>query len=297
MSIIEISKLCNEHVKLTRSFSPKSKYLNSYGIICFCVNPNINIEIQKLYNISSSDLTYLEIIKLTDEFFINNIKILMIRRRYSLNFLQFVRGKYNMHDIENIKMMLILMSQEENKLIYKYDFDYLWGLLWCNNSQTQQENSYHKKEYIIAKYKFIYLKNLNFYNLFNSNILSTYLEAEWEFPKGKRKIGESNYECAIREFVEETNISIDNINILKNINSIEEKYIGTDKKYYRHVYYIAYTNTEINIKDIDNILEVDNYCWINFADALTKIRNYNNSKLTLLNYLYILISNLIIKIK
>jgi 8-oxo-dGTP pyrophosphatase MutT (NUDIX family) len=41
------------------------------------------------------------------------------------------------------------------------------------------------------------------------NHCKTYLtEQEWEFPKGRRKLGEKDFQCALREFNEETNIKV-----------------------------------------------------------------------------------------
>ena len=41
------------------------------------------------------------------------------------------------------------------------------------------------------------------------NIKSIYTGPEWEFPKGRRILNESNKSCAIRELKEETNIKSD----------------------------------------------------------------------------------------
>ena len=38
-----------------------------------------------------------------------------------------------------------------------------------------------------------------------------YIEKDWGFPKGRRNLRESDYDCALREFEEETDIKETNI--------------------------------------------------------------------------------------
>eukprot|EP00959_Pyramimonas_sp_CCMP1952_P320609 6709268-Pyramimonas_sp.AAC.1 len=36
-------------------------------------------------------------------------------------------------------------------------------------------------------------------------------EQEWDFPKGRRKLGEKDFACALREFQEESNVGTDEV--------------------------------------------------------------------------------------
>lgn len=267
-----------------------NKYIDSYGIICFNIDNLINISIDKLLDIDLNNINKIisscnhlnEIIN-SD---LNKIKILMIRRRHSLNYVQFIRGKYTM---VNIYKIFKLMTNLENKMILENNFDYLWNELWKNSAK----NKNYKKEYLNSKKKFEKLKENNFYDLFKENNLSNYLEPEWEFPKGKKNNNETTLYCAMREFMEETNLKINNINIFKNINFIEEKYKGTDNKYYRHLYYLAISNNNLKLNNIDNISEVGDINWFNYEEAQKKIRPYHLNKINLINNMYNLISNII----
>lgn len=58
------------------------------------------------------------------------------------------------------------------------------------------------------------------------------------FPKGRKKNGETGIEAALREFEEEIGITRNYIRILKK-PTVEEKYIGSDGKSYRNVYYMC----------------------------------------------------------
>jgi 8-oxo-dGTP pyrophosphatase MutT (NUDIX family) len=42
-----------------------------------------------------------------------------------------------------------------------------------------------------------------------SGTANNFLEPEWSFPKGRRKIKENDLDCAVREFCEETQLTKD----------------------------------------------------------------------------------------
>ena len=46
---------------------------------------------------------------------------------------------------------------------------------------------------------------------------------EWGIPKGRKHNKESDINCAIREFVEESGIKHKNLNIYRNVKPLEEK--------------------------------------------------------------------------
>jgi len=260
-------------------------YLNSYGIICFKIDNSLNISIDKLIDYNINNIINLQENNLNSEI-INKIKILMIRRRHSLNYVQFIRGKYT---IVNLYKIFKLMTICENQMILENNFDYLWNELWRGTAI----NKNYKKEYLNSKKKFYKLQENNFYDLYKENNLSNFTEPEWEFPKGKKNMNESNLLCAKREFMEETNIKINNIKIFRNINLIEEKYKGTDNKYYKHLYYLGMANSNLKLNNIDNINEVGDIKWLKYDDALKKIRSYNTNKINLINNIYNLIVNII----
>ena len=85
----------------------------------------------------------------------------MVQRKHSLGYMEFIRGKYNINDIENIKYLLEQMTPEELQNINNNNFDYLWNMLWDNdpNSTTTIKNKYH---YNI--YKLLYSPNQFFYH-------------------------------------------------------------------------------------------------------------------------------------
>ena len=62
--------------------------------------------------------------------FKNNIKFLLIRRKHTLNYIEFLRGRYEIDDINSLVHLLELMTPDELDFIKSNDFDTLWLDLW-----------------------------------------------------------------------------------------------------------------------------------------------------------------------
>ena len=114
----------------------------------------INIK-SHIYNIapeSSADLHLLSLIT-------SKIKFLLIQRKHSLGYVDFIRGKYKLDNIDGINFLFQHMIQSEIDKIKTMDFNELWIDLWNND---QQKMGYIKKEYSIAKEKFLKLFRMIF---------------------------------------------------------------------------------------------------------------------------------------
>jgi ADP-ribose pyrophosphatase YjhB (NUDIX family) len=262
----------------------------SCGILCFKIdnfslnkidkflfNKYINIE-----NYNYSNFNYFNKVN----FHNNNIKFLLIQRKHSLSYIEFLRGQYNEYDNEKISNMFKLMSFNEVEDIKNNNFEYLWDKLWKKTSRSKN----FQKEMLVSKNKFQFLKNNNIIN----DLKSEYSCPEWGFPKGRRNKFENNYECANREFIEETNL----INYYKfdRIENIEETFMGTNEIKYKHIYYIA-GSTEENLSFSNDNDEIGNIGWFTKDEVLKLLRPYHNSKKNLINQLYFFLSIIIHKIK
>ena len=211
------------------------------------------------------------------------IKYVMIQRKDSLSFMEFVRGKYNQNDFNYIKQLIDYMTENEKTMILENTFDSIWNYTWC---QTSLHNFKHTKEYIESKTKFDYvINNNNFKNLLKSNkIKCNYLEQEWGFPKGRKKIRENDVDCAVREFCEETQLFKDDIQIIKNINPFQEIFFGTNNILYKHVYYIAKNVKEKSKIFVDNncleqVREVRDVKWLSYSEVLSHIKYHNTERI------------------
>ena len=270
------TKSCNDPITSCGIICFKLDKLPLHKIENFLFNKYINIED---YNYNNIDY-YNKI-----NFHRDDIKFLLIQRKQSLSYIEFIRGKYNENDNKKIKHMFELMSKDELLNIKNNNFDYLWDSLWKDTARSKT----FLKEMLMSKNKFNLIKKNNIINTFESK----FLEPEWGFPKGRRMKFENNNECAHREFVEETNLL--NYSQFDRISTMEEIFTGTDNNLYKHIYYIAGSNEEELTNNFDNY-EVGNIGWFTIDQVLTLLRPYNKSKINLINQLYFFLTILTDKI-
>jgi 8-oxo-dGTP pyrophosphatase MutT (NUDIX family) len=190
----------------------------------------------------------------------NETKFLMIQRKDSLSFMEFIRGKYDLINLDYIKQLLLNMTINENN-----------------------------KEFYDSKLKFNTLNDTNFLKNYILSIKSIFNEQEWGFPKGRRKIKESDLDCAVREFYEETRIINNDIEVINDILPFEEIFFGTNGIMYKHVYFVAkLKNSSINIKIDDNCLEqvreIRAIKWYAFNEVISHIKCYNTERISLFKY-------------
>ena len=153
----------------------------------------------------------------------NEYELLMVERKNSISYIEFLRGKYrDIHNIEYIELLCSRFSSEEKIKILQHSFDELWKDLWIH---VETINPRIKKEYEKSKQMFSilqdgYVSDKQEYSLhsFIENVSTTYQHNEWEIPKGRRSNRETNRNCAIREFEEETNISRDKYQLFVHNN-------------------------------------------------------------------------------
>ena len=68
----------------------------------------------------------------------NGIQYLMIRRKNSFGYIDFMRGKYMQNNLEHLQIMFNEMSIEEKQLIRHNNFDTLWKMMWGNQDTGHQ---------------------------------------------------------------------------------------------------------------------------------------------------------------
>ena len=199
------------------------------------------------------------------------LKVLMIQRKDTMGYTDFIRGKYN--SMETIKLLLEEMTSEEHDNLKKYTFNQIWDLLWINhNSRT------YRNEYEYAKNKFQLLDVPTLLSLYPSK----YTYQEFGLPKGRRNIHEHDIQCAEREFYEETGYSSANYEPLDENKYIVEEFTGTDNIKYKHIYFLSKLKpgciTNPRITNSLQMEEVKNIGWFTIPEALSLIRPYDTAK-------------------
>jgi 8-oxo-dGTP pyrophosphatase MutT (NUDIX family) len=226
-------------------------------------------------------------------------RYLMIRRKDSFGFIDFVKGKYSLSDLYHIKNSIAQMSNDEKDIILKNvnNFDKLWYTL--NDVASSKKNNY----FYNSQKKF---ENLKKGISFNGEIYtleglirsceSNWNETEWEFPKGRKLKGESDVNCALREFEEETGLGIGSIQLLENVVPFEEIFIGSNHRSYKHKYFVAvknddgdYTVTKFQKSEVSKIE------WKTFEESLSIIRNYHIEKKQVLFRVNYMLNNFALK--
>ena len=216
------------------------------------------------------------------------VQFLMIRRKDSFGYIDFIRGKYSPYNIEQLQHTINEMSVNEKKQIINEPFNKLWAMMWGN---TSSENQFRSEESISVK-KFelitngVYINNVK-YTLRDLVVKSdtAWTETEWEFPKGRRNPQERDLDCGLREFEEETGYPQNSIAIVENILPFEEIFIGSNHKSYKHKYFLAYMSEYKNQEKDDMVnlqkfqkSEVSKLEWKTFDECLKSIRPYNLEK-------------------
>ena len=237
----------------------------------------------------------------------HNIKFLMISRKNSLGYVEFIRGRYRPEKIDQVIYLFKQMMQSEidkinQSINVENGFEYLWKDFWGHKAESQylmKDKNISKSNYNMLKIIGVEGPDLDL-KYIASTVRAEYNIEEWGFPKGRKNRVETEEECAIREFKEESGYTDDDFIIIKNIKPLVEEFNGTNGIRYKHVYYVAELITNKsprnNITDSQKD-EIGNIQFMQFTTALECIREYHIPRKIILEKLFtyyldrILISN------
>jgi len=290
--------ICNNCFKTGHLFRQCNQPITSYGLIVFHKGPNND----------------------------QPIKFLFINRKFSLSYIEFIRGRYIYYksiakpntsnkinnkcfansktpeitqsdsgfkekrpviDTKFVTYLFKNMTHREREKIVTEDFDTLWEELWSYDSKK------HKNEYISARLKYNTFKKgmiINNRTLSLESILSQtiseFSKPEWGFPKGRKNMKETEIDCAMREFQEETDLDPSCLKLISDC-PLTETYTGSNSTVYRGVYYMAkfvsnnpkhYEQLLINSKNRHQVSEIGDIQWLSLDDAMLKIRPYHSMR-------------------
>lgn len=221
---------------------------------------------------------------------------LIAQRTNSVSYSEIIQGSYR--DSQLFLMIRDLPDDERSRLL-AYEFPSLWYDLHRKLAEGDMYNFAWENFSKLRKY----LSEL--FEILPSN--DPQGRHRWIFPKGRpiyfskeivnnglsqiTFIPESPYDCAIREFKEETNgIEIHHSDLLF-ADPIVERYMGTNSKNYRTVYFVFTTDQKPNITqfplEATGIRQAsrDEICQIEWV-PLSKLSNYMRpSQLDLIRYI------------
>ena len=201
-------------------------------------------------------------------------KYLMICRKKTLGYVDFLRGKYSISTTAHMVNLIEEMTLQEKECLLTKPFTTLWQDLWGVKTDVGSNA-------ILAKEKFECIlqgcdidgERVTLASLIQSTS-TTWTEPEWGFPKGRRNNYETDSMCAFREYEEETGYDRRDLDLMRNIMPYEEIFIGSNYKSYKHKYFIARSKGSKPKKKFQES-EVSNLQWFTYEEVLAKIRPYN----------------------
>lgn len=205
----------------------------------------------------------------------NKPEILMVQKRYTYAYAEFIHGKYPQGDFRKnpqakneIMRLLNGMTVEEKLDICSLDFERMWFRIWLNcRTHTQSSLYYFSKN----RFEQTFLTD-------GGRRLKKMIEKSknghcvWEIPKGRKKTRtEPEIVCAIREFAEETNVSLRAYRLIPGVVNTYS-FIDKDVKYV-NTYYAAVTHhtiePTISFNTQDQINEISDIRWMDIETIRT----------------------------
>jgi 8-oxo-dGTP pyrophosphatase MutT (NUDIX family) len=206
----------------------------------------------------------------------DSIQFLLIQRKDSLSFIEFIRGKYGAQNDAYMCKLLRGMTQKEQHRLLTATFDDLWNDIWGKSPSARS----HRNDYDASEKRFQQIRE-KLPDLIRDHP-TVWTEPEWGFPKGRRNPYEMDINCAVREFQEETGLERNDFSVLQNTYTLSETFYGSNNVHYCHKYYLAICNksveVELDTNDIHMSREIGAIKWCTFEDAISKIRSDNNEK-------------------
>jgi ADP-ribose pyrophosphatase YjhB (NUDIX family) len=238
----------------------------------------------------------------------NNIarqyEILMVRKRCTYAFISFVSGRYCLSNERTIMDLLNAMTNQEKLDVLSLDFDILWWRIWLARSHeyaaahnlplksnpadskdwtalyerrtlrqlmSTTQSATRQSLYIKKKAKFeksflqdsgVLLERLVRASTSSKNLM-------WDVPRGQKDGCESDLECAIREFGEETGVKPKDYRILYEMPPFKYSYTDAGVTY-NDTFYIAVEENKIlpriSFKTQSQIIEIDNISWMGITE-------------------------------
>lgn len=328
---------CMNCGKNNHGYAQCQEPLSSYGIICFCRNPGASPEpyqvvmvrrrhtmsyvefLRGKYDVNNADylvelfsgMTHCEI-----EFITQNPSFESLRRDLGMdnNWKRSYKAEYdnselkfnyilNLGILANIIRAVNYIWGTEFPIVGNADLspaDKFWGSDAGEGDVTNGLGSCARIQELHTRY--------------NPDGGKLHQEPEWGIPKGKRQNKETDLQCAIREFQEETQLAASGgtLRVYKNIIPLEENYKGGNGVEYRHIYFIAELNNHANSfvsksdkpvvadvaevdtkeREIDSDEEIGAVGLFNMQDGLAQIRDYHVSKKNIIQKAFYIINSL-----
>jgi ADP-ribose pyrophosphatase YjhB (NUDIX family) len=230
--------------------------------------------------------------------YLSSIKFLMVRRKFTLGFIEFMKAKWDARNIDQLIKIFNGMRKKELDFImqniesdgWKNIFDHFWI--------KDGKINFEKKKEDFGR-KFIELRNISEWNIeyYCINIAQGNGTPDWGFCKGRREDSETNYETAIRETKEESG---NDVLLLENLQELREDIIKDDGGRLRNIYYLGLLNDDAKAEYRPDLYiahqsEIGKIGFFNYMDAISLISNEHVEKKNVLTQAYMFIASRLMK--
>jgi len=165
-------------------------------------------------------------------------RFLITKKRNTYEYISILRGHWR--DLTHLKKLYTGCSKGEQILLLTKEFDVLWRDLWIHPPPS---GSVGCSELTPSEVRLVLVKlRKRFFQLQalrpKLKEVTVHGNCLWEFPKGRKDTpSESELECALREFQEETNIP--SRYLTPPIKAeVTEEHRGSDKLFYKTIYFV-----------------------------------------------------------
>lgn len=265
---------------------------NDSAKIIYCLNCNKKGHIYKKCRAPSNSYGIIVFKK----FWGLRMKFLMIQRKYSHSFIDIIMGRFYIDSTDRIDFfklskMVKYLTITERHIIRRFPFKFLWNKMWTWNIAELNQRYF---DYLCR-----YNKSIDYVIQLFGEIQPVLQQPEWEFPKGKRSLGESDINCAIRECFEETTLERKDYYIYPNLRHFQDKFQGTDGNEYANNYYLAelieYGRETSNLiyydcTNFDQCSEIKKIGWFTIDEINDKLEDNFPTRLAMIKHINTLIT-------
>jgi ADP-ribose pyrophosphatase YjhB (NUDIX family) len=194
---------------------------------------------------------------------------LLIRPKYTYYFITYLSGNYRKADLS---VLISGMTKRELDVLRKlYNGTVFFEDVYKGYTLKQSKKRFEETRDILRPYLYT----------FSSKIFETQgsENTPFAFPKGRLNSNETSHECAIREFVEETGLSLNNATCV-SFAPITEKYTSFDQYVYETKFWIYTFEEEPKLDSCsEQEHEIEERKWCNITEATSLL---DKSKLGIL---------------
>lgn len=208
----------------------------------------------------------------------NTHDLLLGKSAISYAFIEIVFGRYMLYATPETMMHIIYslinnITPEEKRIFCTFDFPYMYFYvsgkkydnIFVERLAIHQQQEY--KSYMVA-YKIFDRNILNYKDKILEYANQSYNKHVnlWQIPKGRMIQGETEIDCAVREFEEETGVSPSNYTLLVDVRPLVVETIIVNTKYICK-YFIAVLNNNVSptlkYRSKPDFVEITDIRWVN----------------------------------